>query len=185
MEHFYQAVPGFMNHRNTVLFDHVIKHFPQRGVWVELGSWLGRSAAYCTIELMRANKLGEFYCVDTWNGGLEHAGWAELSTLYQDFEKNIMPIRDHVRIIRDNSWTAASHFADASVDFCYVDAGHTYECVMRDLEAWWPKMKPGVFMGGDDYTKGHPGVQQAVADFFRPKNIKITRMGRCWQVIKC
>lgn len=90
MEHFYQAVPGFMNHRNTVLFDYVIKHFPQRGVWVELGSWLGRSAAYCTIELMQANKLGEFYCVDTWDGGKEHAGWPELSTLYQDFEKNII-----------------------------------------------------------------------------------------------
>ena len=184
MEHFYQAVPGFMNHRNTVLFDHVIKHFPQNGVWVELGSWLGRSAAYCVVELERSNRLGPFYCIDTWQGGVEHTGWSELATLRADFERNLLPIRDRVTPIVAESWTAAEQFRDESVDFCYVDAGHTLECVRRDIEAWWPKIKPGAYMAGDDYTKGFPEVQQAVWEFFRPRQIRVTRMGRCWQVIK-
>jgi len=95
-----------------------------------------------------------------------------------------LPVRDRVTAICSESWQAAENFQDATVDFCYVDAGHTYECVQRDIATWWPKIKSGAHMAGDDYTKGFPGVQQAVWDFFRPQQIKITRMGRCWQVIK-
>lgn len=184
MEHFYHTVPGFMNERNTVLLDHIIQQFPKQGVWVELGSWMGRSTAYSVVELERAGKLGPFYCVDTWRGGEEHQGWNQLPTLRRDFEQHMLPIRDRITPICTDSWAAAQDFQDSIVNFCYVDAGHTYDCVTYDIEAWWPKIKSGSYMAGDDYTKGFPGVQQAVWDFFRPKNIKITRMGRCWQVIK-
>jgi hypothetical protein len=37
---------------------------------------------------------------------------------------------------------------------------------------------------GDDYTKGHPGVQKAVWEFFKELNIKVRRAGRCWLVSK-
>jgi hypothetical protein len=184
MQHFFEHVPGFMSGKNTVLFDHVIKTFPPGGTWVELGSWLGRSTAYCVVELINQEKLGSFYCVDTWDGGEEHKGWKELPTLQQDFQRNLAPIKDQIKMIVSDSWTAADQFDNESVDFCYVDAGHTYECVMRDLESWWTKIRPGAYFGGDDYTKGWPGVQRAVWDFFRPKNIRVIRMGRCWQVLK-
>ena len=65
-----------------------------------------------------------------------------------------------------------------------MDAGHTYECVTKDLNAWWSKIKRDSYFGGDDYTKGHPGVQNAVWDFFGPKKIKVNRSGRCWFVKK-
>jgi hypothetical protein len=35
----------------------------------------------------------------------------------------------------------------------------------------------GAMFGGDDYTKGYPGVQQAVWDFFGPQNVKVRRSG--------
>jgi phytoene dehydrogenase-like protein len=63
-------------------------------------------------------------------------------------------------------------------------SGHSYEAVTKDLQAWWPKMRPGAMFGGDDYTKGYPGVQQAVWDFFGPRDIKVRRAGRCWLVTK-
>jgi hypothetical protein len=68
MEHFYQDISGFMSHKNTVMLDMALDQFPKSGTWVELGSWTGRSAADCVVELLNRQKLGEFYCVDSWKG---------------------------------------------------------------------------------------------------------------------
>ena len=132
MEHFYQQVEGFMNHRNTIMLDLVLEEFPAGGRWVELGSWMGRSAAYCVVELLNANKLGEFYCIDTWDGGIEHQGWQELDRLQASFDSYTQPIAAYITPIKSHSWQAAEQFEDGSVDFCYVDAGHTYDCVNSD-----------------------------------------------------
>ena len=58
MEHFYQKFDGFMSEKNTVFLNIVLERFPANGVWVELGSWTGRSVAYCVVELLNRNKLG-------------------------------------------------------------------------------------------------------------------------------
>lgn len=186
MEHFYQNISGFMSHRNTVMLDLVIDWFPAGGTWVELGSWTGKSAAYCVVELVRANKLGSFYCVDTWSGGEEHQNYDPnfLQDLKAIFLKNIEPVQDLITPVTSLSWAAADQFADESVDFCYVDAGHTYDAVTKDLESWWPKIRSGSYFAGDDYTKGWPEVQRAVRDFFDSLGIRVRRSGRCWIVVK-
>jgi len=185
MEHFYQSVDGFMSHKNTIMLDIVLEQFPAGGTWVELGSWTGRSAAYCVVELINRSKLGPFYCVDSWKG--EEAIAYDTDTV-QDleniFRQNLKPVLEHITMLTMMSWHAAADFEDDSVDFCYVDAGHSYNTVTSDLQAWWPKLRPGSLFAGDDYTKGYPGVQQAVWDFFGPLNIKVRRSGRCWLVTK-
>jgi len=42
MNHFYQPIDGFMNHKNTIILDVVLDQFPKLGTWVELGSWSGK-----------------------------------------------------------------------------------------------------------------------------------------------
>ena len=184
MDHFYNKIDGFMNHRNTDLLNRAVQEFPAGGTWVELGSWTGKSAAYCAVELINAGKIGKFYCVDSWLGGPEHYDNAILKNLKQIFTDNVAPISNYITAIEGMSWDAAKQFDDNSVDFCYVDAGHSYECVTNDLTAWWPKIRSGQMFGGDDYTKGYPDLQQAVWDFFKPRGIKVSRMGRCWVVRK-
>lgn len=185
MKHFYQSIDGFMSHKNTIMLDIVLEQFPVGGTWVELGSWTGRSAAYCVVELINRAKLGAFYCVDTWKG--EEAIAYDTHTvmnLENIFQQNVKPVLQHITMLTMISWHAAANFEDNSVDFCYVDAGHSYNAVTSDLEAWWPKLRPGSWFAGDDYTKGYPGVQQAVWDFFGPFDIKVRRSGRCWLVTK-
>lgn len=184
MDHFYQNIDGFMSHKNTIFLDIVLQNFPLQGTWVELGSWTGKSVAYCVVELLKKNALGKFYAIDTWCGGEELKNNKNTKNIKEIFYKNIQPVIDKIEVIESLSWDAAIKFDDNSVDFCYVDAGHTYECVTKDLHAWWSKIKTGSYFGGDDYTKGHPGVQNAVWDFFGPKKIKVTRSGRCWFVKK-
>jgi hypothetical protein len=185
MQHFYQDIDGFMSHKNTVMLDMALDQFPESGTWVELGSWTGRSAAYCVVELINREKLGKFYCVDSWKGEAAIAYNPDtVQDLKKIFKQNVKPVIKHIDMLNMMSWDAAEQFENNSVDFCYVDAGHSYEAVTQDLAAWWPKMRPGAMFGGDDYTKGYPGVQQAVWDFFGPQDIKVRRAGRCWLVTK-
>jgi hypothetical protein len=186
MDHFYQNIDGYMKDSNKVMFDVILDAFPKNGIWVELGSWTGKSAAYCLVELLNRNKLGRFVCVDTWEGGVEHQthDFITKGNSKEIFQHNLKPITGKYEQLVSLSWNASSLFENNSVDFCYVDAGHTYEAVTKDLTAWWPKIKLGSYFAGDDYTKGWPGVQQAVFDFFKLLNVKVTKIGRCWVVMK-
>ena len=65
--------------------------------------------------------------------------------------------------LRGDSADSAKHFADGSVDFVYVDASHEYKDVTKDLDAWWPKLKSGAVLAGDDWQ--FEGVERAVLEF--------------------
>ena len=150
MDHFYHDIDGFMSHKNTVMLDLVLEQFPAGGTWVELGSWTGRSAAYCVVELINRDKLGPFYCVDTWKGEAAIAyDPATVQDLEKIFRQNLKPVVKEIKMLSMISWAAAEQFSDDSVDFCYVDAGHSYEAVTNDLTAWWPKLRPGSMFGGE------------------------------------
>jgi cephalosporin hydroxylase len=191
MKHFYQDILGYTYPQNLIFFDMVIPKLPNNSTWVELGSWTGKSTAYCVVELYNANKLGKFVCVDTWEGSPIHFtrdtlphGLDNIDDLYTTFLKNTNPIKDRITPIKSLSWEVADQFEDESVDFVYIDADHSYESVTKDLIAWWPKVKTGSYFGGDDFTKGHPDVIRATRDFFKDLKRKVRKKGRCWYVQK-
>jgi hypothetical protein len=186
MEHFYQNIDGFMGYKNTAMLDIVLSKMPDNCCWVEVGAWTGKSVAYSAVELINKNKFGKFYAVDTWDGGIELKDYdiVKNNTLKDVFTQNIAPLKQMIQTIESLSWEAAINFQDESVDFCYLDAGHTYDCVIQDLVAWFPKIKTGSYFGGDDYSKEFPGLQQAVNEFFDSKNIKVEKIGRCWLIQK-
>eukprot|EP01031_Cornospumella_fuschlensis_P025083 gene25083-30297_t len=74
-------------------------------------------------------------------------------------------------IHRKYSTDAAKEVPDNSLDFVYVDARHDYAGVKEDLEAWWPKLRPGGLLAGHDFVpdgvhkEGAFGVQKAVFEF--------------------
>ena len=51
------------------------------------------------------------------------------------------------------SLEGATSFGAESVDVVFVDGLHTGQGVHDDMEAWWPKVKPGGMMIMNDY--GH------------------------------
>eukprot|EP01043_Picozoa_sp_COSAG02_P045686 COSAG02_NODE_4205_length_5628_cov_3.597938_1_plen_481_part_00 len=55
-------------------------------------------------------------------------------------------------MIRGFSTVVCHQFKDNYFDWVYLDALHTYEAVKRDLEAWYPLVKPGGLISGDDFT---------------------------------
>lgn len=54
-------------------------------------------------------------------------------------------------LIKALSTDAARRFDDGYFDWVYLDALHTYDAVVQDLRAWWPKLREGGLLSGDDY----------------------------------
>eukprot|EP00747_Dinoflagellata_sp_TGD_P023441 gnl/TRDRNA2_/TRDRNA2_129810_c0_seq1.p1 gnl/TRDRNA2_/TRDRNA2_129810_c0~~gnl/TRDRNA2_/TRDRNA2_129810_c0_seq1.p1 ORF type:complete len:449 (+),score=50.60 gnl/TRDRNA2_/TRDRNA2_129810_c0_seq1:36-1349(+) len=54
---------------------------------------------------------------------------------------------------RGDRLECARHFVDNSLDFVYLDARHDRGSVLQELQAYWPKLRPGGVMAGHDYTE--------------------------------
>lgn len=59
---------------------------------------------------------------------------------------------EHTRPHRMLTSEAAELIPDGSLDFVYVDARHDYCGCLKDLETYWPKLRPGGLMAGHDYV---------------------------------
>ena len=69
-----------------------------------------------------------------------------------------------MQVLEGISWEQAQSVPDKSLDFFFIDAGHGYKSVTKDMQAWIPKLKPtGWFIGHDI---NFPAVNQAVRDQF-------------------
>ncbi len=117
----------------------------------EIGVYDGEFAAH-NLQTWR----GEYILVDTWshrNDGTIDKN--EPDELWGDIEKicrkNVEFAGDRVKFHKGYSVEAAKQYADETFDWIFIDAGHDYENVKKDLEAWWPKLKKGGFFSGDDY----------------------------------
>lgn len=113
---------------------------------------------------------------DTGNPSENDLGFTQgqLERQYQKFIKDFKG-DDRVKAIRKYSHIAAKEFEDEYFDFVYLDADHSYEGLLRDLRAWWPKVKNGGILGGHDYivreTPVKYGVIEAVTEFLKENNI--------------
>lgn len=133
------------------------------------------------VEIANSGKPIRFYTIDHWRGSaaeFRHNADADVrqGRLYDVFLENIRPVAAFVNVIRDDSSAAAERFDDGSVDFLYVDASHEYDGVLRDLAAWFPKVKEGGVIAGDDWCfadrQGY-GVRDAVLDYFGPSAARL------------
>lgn len=69
-----------------------------------------------------------------------------------------------VEVRRGLSWEVLSDLPDSSFDWIYIDAGHDYESVSRDLAAARTKVIPGGYLVMNDYIMYDPnhGTQYGV-----------------------
>lgn len=175
MNHFYQDVTGWFKFRPA--FDQILAALPAKrpSTFVEIGLWLGRSTAYLGVEIINTRKPVTLIGVDHFKGQPEIIGWrAELVADSEAlFRQNIAPVAealgDRFRIVVRDSVSAADEVMDDSVDVVWLDAAHHYDGVRADIDAWWPKLRVGGFIGGDDYVKC-VGVRQAVGERFGVRN---------------
>ena len=148
---------------------------PSNAIMAELGVFQGTFSTFLYNEL-HPKKL---YLVDLWEGNIlsgDHDGnnlvRVDAAATYLDV-KAMFCDKPNVVIIKD--WT--SKFLNAVppnyLDVVYLDADHSYNGVMSDLQLSYPKVKTGGWIMGHDYglnmqkcKYNHEfGVKRAVDDF--------------------
>lgn len=171
---------GYTRH---TLMDKIKSHLGEIDTAVEIGTWRGDFANLMCSKL-QPNK---FYAIDPfalYDGYTDKPDTNEFGN-----QHNLDKLADRVatrisalladgnsQLIREMSCNAVKEFADNSVDVVYIDADHKYEPVLADIRAWYPKIKDGGILCGDDYIEGSHiekfGVIQAVKDFAAEMNLE-------------
>jgi len=172
---------------------------PQEGlVGAEIGVRQGQNALFLWDNL----PLKHLYLVDNW---LEYTDGAD-GIYYQGAQdkiyENLLVVcwamsqlkgyKEVFDILKMDSVKAAELIEDGLLDFVYIDAGHDYEHVKADLDAWGVKVKVGGIIGGHDYGYPQSGVKQAVDEFIEATKYSLNvlstrpgdRMGIEWAIIK-
>lgn len=172
-----------------------------------------QSGAYSKSILTSIPTLEIIYLVDLWQQQSNYIDAANVSDDQQQlcYEKtlaNTNKWKHKVKILKGYSTQMCSQIPDGSLDFCYLDARHDYLGCFEDIQAYYPKVKPGGVLAGHDYltnddvqrmTPGqdwsicHDGsintgaVKGAVLDFAEANNYTVyhsTDKWPSWAIIK-
>jgi hypothetical protein len=142
----------------------------------EVGSWCGESLLAICRGLARGAKEGVdravfVDCFDTWEGSpTDNSSVAKQlygGDILDLFCTAIWQTRSDFDAMfhKTNSLDGARGQKDGKYDFIYLDAGHDYKSICQDLEAWYPKLRPGGVFAGHDYGRLFPDVVMAVDAF--------------------
>lgn len=155
----------------------VVERLPEGPVTgVEVGVHDGRMSAH----LLRLHAGLTLYMVDNWLHGeaqsenyrgtgdpRAHLSAGQQAVAREQAERVTAFAAGRRYLLTADSVEAASLFIfdDASLDFAFIDADHSYEGVRADIRAWLPKVKPGGLLCGHDFgDPAFPGVQRAVCE---------------------
>lgn len=155
-------------------------------IYVEVGVWKGHSISYLANKIKKTNKENiKIYAVDLFEDSYQWENNTNLNSqfpiIYEIYNKNLSlsETRDDIIDLKGFSWEMSSNFEDKSIDFIYIDADHEYESVVKDINAWLPKLKIGGMISGHDYPN-FIGVKKAVDEII--KNVS-TAKGSVWYKI--
>lgn len=168
-------IPGWFRWRSGQ--EEAVASFPEGSRFVEVGTYLGRSLCSLGEVVEQSGKRFTVIGVDTCRGSgnegpqeLDYHGAAVAEgggTIAGALHRNIIRCgyADSISLIVADSLTAATVFADRSLDWVHLDARHNYESVKQDISAWLPKVAAGGWLSGDDYnTVKWPEVVAAVSE---------------------
>ena len=174
------------NSRHPVLAKIVADKRPS--IIVDVGVWKGASTLFFA-ELLNLNGTdGAVIAIDTFLGSPEH--WStggQMSDLierkwgrpllYEQFLSNVIRRGATERVVPlpQTSTNAAVILRrlGVQIDLVHIDASQEYESVMQDAQAFWPLLRPGGVLVGDDYHESWPGVVRAAEELARTLNRKL------------
>ena len=176
---------AFSENQDVPVYRSFVSRGPDGGRMAEVGTWKGKSL--CSVADIIIKKNLSVVAVDTFEGTVSEGNQAcgEPAVLIQNiFEHNLkkFKIADRTQVIKGDSAESASLFPDNHFNMVFIDADHSYESVQKDIEAWWPKVKPGGILCGHDWL-WHWSVARALKEKFGEESIH-TDLCNMWYVDK-
>jgi len=165
----WEEIPGMFDF--AAVYDEAVTVAREGSVFVEVGCLAGRSTCYLANKIRESGKAISLFAVDTGRGSASDSTGQAIApamggSLAGVLHRNLIGcgLDEIVVPIITTSTKAARLFPSETVDFCFIDADHSYTSVLADLRAWWPKVRPGGTYGGTRLPpvgalagRGHPG----------------------------
>lgn len=160
----------------------IAKRLPQGPCCMtEVGVLKGMNARH----VMQQHKQVRMTLVDRWavhpqggsfrKSGDYMASWGQ--PVWDKIFREVVPMHlkfagDRWKTIRAASVEGAKQVEDNSQDLVFIDGDHSYAGVKADILAWYPKVKPGGWIGGHDFNSrknktGKYGINRAVQELVR------------------
>lgn len=121
---------------------------------LELGVWKGEFAAFV---LSHCPAVERYYMIDPWR---PLPSWNKpLNVAATDFDAAYRAAMDatlfaerRITVLRGTTHEVIDQVPDGSLDLAYVDGDHTLRGITIDLINVYPKIKPGGYLCGDDFS---------------------------------
>lgn len=128
---------------------------------LEIGSYAGES----TQIFLDSKMFAQICCLDPWLAGYDPADYASnhmsgIEKVFMDSFKD----KKEISVFKNLSAEIVNLFPNNYFDFVYIDACHTYEAVIEDINVSIPKIKSNGFIAGHDYGDSTFKVTEAVND---------------------
>jgi hypothetical protein len=130
---------------------------------------LGVAEGQYAHEMLRWG-LDKLYLVDLWKhvdgmtAELGNPDWDHEAVLQECMER-LRPYAQQITVLRGWAHEMAEQVPDESLGLFYEDTTHKKEWVLKNLEAWYPKLVPGGLVAGHDYLGPGLTVKPAVDEF--------------------
>ena len=171
MEHFYQNIHGWFSY--DYVYKDIVNQAQDGSLFVEIGSFKGKSTAFMCVEIANSGKDIKFECIDPMipsSHYVESANntpdeWADYHV--EGFRERLKSVEQYYKHHQMLSIDAAKLYDDKSIDFILIDGDHEPSAVKADVLVFLPKMKPGGLVACDDtfVPEIRQAVEEAAAEF--------------------
>ena len=186
----YKDVPGWINDAEKV-YPEMVSKAQDGDHFVEIGTLLGQSTSYMGQLIKDSGKDIKFDSIDLF-WPIEHvirnyksSGHPkEFNQYLSDLQKydlrapdtinhplRILGVQEYVNLITCDEKYAHRLYDDNSLKFVWIDGDHGKDIVYNDLVNFWPKMKSGGTIGGDDIH--YKEVLDDVKKFSKEYDVKV------------
>lgn len=145
-----------------------------------IGAEIGVAEGCFSRVLLEVCKPSLLYLIDSWIYQTKEALKEDASNVSEErhtarYKEVQERYNDNpgVRILRLDSLQAAKRFADEYFDWWHLDGDHTQAA--EDIAAWWPKLRPGGWATGHDYTMAgvHIMVKEDIDRFVAENGLEL------------
>ena len=194
----WEDVPGWINDAKWI-FKEVVDNCKDGDKVVEIGTYFGQSACYMGELIRDSGKDIKFDTFDTFEQ-LEpsmRAGMQPKAIVDYRFHesRNTAPmseivnghfyscgVKDYVNLIICNASYSHHFYEDESLMMFYNDAINEKNALYNMMSNFWPKIKKGGYMAGDDIN--FDDVKSAVNKFCKKNNLKYEQTTISWIIRK-
>jgi hypothetical protein len=148
-------------------------------VVLEIGTQFG----YNAFSMLRELPIKKLYLVDAYKDYIDDGVKFDFSSGEKVAHSKVKKWESKIVWIKKYSSDAADEVKD-DLDFVYIDGNHSYEFVKKDIELYYPKIKPGGVIAGHDFAASFMGLCKAVTEFSKKKKLKLYGKDDDWWMVK-